>query len=171
MKQQSTLKNFDQADQALFELAQQEAFIRAQEARMNEEQQRIREEYEHVTAEARQKKLALEKDLELFCIENKTEFEKQRTRELTHGIIGFRTTPPRVSLLNRKYNWGTVIELLKRIAFGKRYIRVIEEIDKEKILADVAAQEIDDKKLAAVGLKVDQTEKFIYDIKWDTIQD
>ena len=78
-------------------------------------------------------------------------------------------TPGKVALLNRKYNWDTVIELLKRAKFGTRYLRQVFEVDKEKILADVAAKEITDSKLAAVGVKIQSADEFVYDIKWDTI--
>jgi phage host-nuclease inhibitor protein Gam len=171
MAQQTTLRNWQDADRALLELGRHEALIQQAEAEMNERIQRLRDEYDQKTATSRKAKLALEKDLELFCIANKTEFQKARTKELSHGTLGFRTTPPRVALLNRKYNWETVVQLLKKMVWGRDYIRTLEEVDKERILSDVAAEEIDDKSLAAVGLKVDQSEKFIYDIKWDTITD
>lgn len=167
--QTTTLRNFEEVDAALLNLGKHAAFLQKEEAKLNEKIQQLRQLSEESTADARQKKLALETDIELFCNERKDDFELRRTRDLTHGSVGFRMTPGKVALLNRKYNWDTVIELLKRAKFGTRYLRQVFEVDKEKILADVAAKEITDSKLAAVGVKIQSADEFVYDIKWDTI--
>jgi phage host-nuclease inhibitor protein Gam len=168
--QTTTLRNFEEVDAALLDLGKEAAFLQKEEAKLNERIQTIRQLSDDATADARKRKLALETDIELFCNEHKDEFEKPRARDLVHGTVGFRTSPPKVALLNRKYNWETVLELLKRVRFGVRYLRQAFEVDKEKILADVAAKEITDSKLAAVGIKIQSTDEFVYDIKWDTIQ-
>lgn len=167
--QTTTLTSFEGVDAALLELGKQAAFLQKEEAKLNEKIQMTRQLSDDATAEARQRKLALEADIELFCNEHKDEFDKPRTRDLVHGSVGFRSTPPKVALLNRKYNWETVLESLRRVKFGARYVRQVFEVDKERILADVAAKEITDTKLAAVGVKIQQTDEFIYDIKWDTL--
>jgi len=167
--QTTTLKTFEEVDQALLNLGKQEVFLQREEARLNQEIQKLREASEKMTEEARKEKLALETDIELFCDEHRDEFEKPRTRELMHGTVGFRTTPPKVALLNRQHNWATVLELLKRMKWGARYLREIFEVDKERILADVAMKEISDAKLAAAGMKIAQSDDFIYEIKWESI--
>jgi phage host-nuclease inhibitor protein Gam len=167
--QTTTLRNFEEVDATLLDLGKQAAFLQKEEAKLNEKIQTLRQLSDDVTAETRQRKLALEADIELFCNEHKDEFEKPRTRDLVHGTVGFKQTPGKVALLNRKYNWDTVIELLRRAKFGTRYLRQVFEVDKEKILADVAAKEITDSRLAAVGVKIQSTDEFVYDIKWDTI--
>ena len=70
--------------------------------------------------------------------------------------------------LNRKYNVKTSIELIKKI-FSGAYIRIKEEIDTERILTDLAQEKLNDEKLASVGLKVDQDEKFVIEIDWETL--
>lgn len=168
-KKITTLKSFDSVDAALLKLGQRKAFIQQAEGKMNEEIQTIRDRFEKETNQAQQEVLALEEDLEVFCIQNKEEFETRRTKEMVHGRVGFRTAPPSVRLLNRKYNWETVLELLKKVRFGRLFLRTVEQVDKEKILAAHAAKEVDDQKLAAVGIKIDQPEDFVYEIKWDEI--
>jgi phage host-nuclease inhibitor protein Gam len=167
--QPEPIRSFGDADQTLLKIADCEQQLQRQEAEMNEQIQKIRDEYEINTYLARTTKGLLEKELEKFCINNKAEFAALRSKELVHGTVGFRTTPPKVALLNRKYKWDTVLELLKKVRFGKEYIRAREEVDKDSILASYAAKEIDDAKLAAVGIKIDQEEKFYADIKWDEI--
>jgi phage host-nuclease inhibitor protein Gam len=167
--QPEPIRSFNDADQTLLKIADCEQQLQKQEAEMNEQIQKVRDEYESNTYLVRTTKSLLEKELEKFCINNKTEFVTLKSKELVHGILGFRTSPPKVALLNRKYKWDTVLELLKKVRFGKDFIRSKEEVDKEQILASYAAKEIDDSKLAAVGIKIDQDEKFFSDIKWEEI--
>lgn len=169
--QPKPIRSYEDADQTLLEIADCETQLQKQEAEMNEQIQKIRDEYEKNTHVVRAVKVSLEKELEKFCIHNKSDFEKSRSRELVHGLIGFRNSPPKVALLNRKYKWETVLELLGRVRFGKDFIRKKEEINKEAVLAAYNSKEIDDQKLASVGMKVDQTEEFFAKINWEEIPD
>ncbi|NUN68851.1 MAG: host-nuclease inhibitor Gam family protein [Bacteroidetes bacterium] len=163
------IRSYEDADQTLLKIADCETQLQRAEAEMNEQIQKIRDDYELNTHVVRAMKAAHEKELEKFSIMNKSDFEKTRSRELVHGTIGFRSTPPKVALLNRKYKMDTVLELLGRVRWGKDYIRTKEELSKEQLLASYAAKEIDDQKLASVGLKVDQSEEFFSKIKWEEI--
>lgn len=167
---QRNINTFEEADQALLELGRIEASLQEAEAALNEQIQSLRDKYEQKTRDIASEKESIENALESFGIHNKNEFEDVRTRELIHGSIGFKMSPPKVGLLNRKYKWETVLELLRRVRWGSAFIRSKEEPDKEAILTAVADKSIDDTKLASVGLKIDQEDKFQYNIKWDTIQ-
>jgi phage host-nuclease inhibitor protein Gam len=166
----TTLKSFEDVDQALLKLAQAETFIKHEEAVMNFAMQTARDVFDSATLKDRQRKAAIEADIQAFCIDNKDEFEAKKSRELVHGVVAFRTAPPAVKLLNRKYNWKTALELLRKLRLAK-YIRTTFEVDKEALLAANAAEEISDEKLAACGLKIDQGETFSIDIKWDAIKE
>lgn len=166
-----TIRSFEDADQVLLKVAGCEQELQAAEARMNESIQDIRDAFERNTSVTRAMKKQLEDELERFCIAHKDEFQKTRSRELVHGVVGFRSAPPKVSLLNRKYKWETVLELLKKFRWAVEFVRTKEEVNKEQILASYAAKEIDDQKLAAVGVKIDQEEKFYSEVKWDEIPD
>lgn len=162
------INSFEECDQALKELALATFDLEKNEAEMNERIQAVKEEYENKTAASRGKKEDLEQQIEAFSLINKPEFNKLRTKELIYGWIGFRTNPPKVAQLNRKYSVQTSVELLKKI-FKKKYLREKTEMDKEKILADYAIKKLTDEKLASVGLKVDQDDAFYYDINRDKI--
>ncbi|MBP8975083.1 MAG: host-nuclease inhibitor Gam family protein [Bacteroidetes bacterium] len=162
------IKSFDEIDGYLAELGAIEASLQHEEAKLNEQEQKARQEFKERTENLVSRKNDILVTLETFCIGNKNEFEKTRVLEFVHGNIGFRTTPPKVTMLNRKYNINTVLELLKKIKLTK-YIRTKEELDKEAVLADYAAKEINDPKLASVGLKIDQSEVFICEPKWESI--
>jgi len=165
-----TLRSFDEVDQALLELGRAKAIVQHEEAILNNQIQNFRDAFDQRTSDARKQSVSLETEIENFCIENKFEFEKSRSKDFVHGTVGFRTSPPAVKALNRKYSWETILELIKKFSWSKKYIRIKEEPDKEAILADHAADVIDDLKLAAIGVKVDQIEQFKIDIKWDTLE-
>ena len=175
MKQRSpiiaSLRSYDEVEHKLLEFASLESRIAEAEAKMNAEIQEIRDDYETKTSEARARKEMIEKEILTFCDANKMDFEKVRTREMVHGAVGYRTNPKKVSLLNRKYNWETVVQLLKKFKWGKDYLREITEVNKEAIITAASGDDpvLSDNKLAAVGLKVDQGETFFLEIKWDSI--
>lgn len=163
-------KTIADLENGLYEIAFREAEIAKKEAVMNQKIQTIKESFDENTRTIRSEADLIRSDIKAFCIKNKFEFEKQRTIDFNVGSVGFRTNPPKVTLLNRKYNLKTALELTKRIFTGA-YIRVKEEIDKESILADYSQKKITDEKLAGVGLKIDQDESFSIDIKWEKLNE
>ncbi len=165
-----TIRTFEECDGTILKIADCEQEIAKAEAEMNEKIQTVRDEYERKTNVTRAMKEGLSAELERFSIANKDAFEKTRSKNMVHGAFGFRSTPPKTALLNRKYKWDTVLELLKKLGLVK-YVRTKEDVDKEAVLASYAAKEIDDQKLAAVGMKIDQEEKFFIDIKWEEISE
>jgi phage host-nuclease inhibitor protein Gam len=140
------------------------------ESEMDKEILRIKEKYDNACKDERLEINLLENDIELFAIENKDEFEKVRSKELNFGTVGFRFSPPKVSLLNRKYNWKTVNELAKKIC-GKKYIREKPELNKEQILTDSTGKKksLTDEQLASIGLKIDSNDNFYYELKLEKI--
>lgn len=163
------IQSFEDVDAKLLELSKHESFIVKREASMNEKIQNIKQKFDDETADARAQKGLIETEIHAFCLQNKSEFAKQRSKKLIHGIVGFRVNPPKVNQLSRKFTVATTLGFLKKLFNGK-YIRLKEEIDKDSILSDYAAEKIDDSKLASVGLRVDQDETFFTQIDWETIQ-
>jgi len=162
------LSDYNAVDKHLFEIGCNESFIAKKEAQMNEQMQKLKERFNEETQDARAKVKVLSEEVETFCLLHKADFDKKRTRNLTHGVIGFRTATPKVALLNRKYNWNTVLELVKKVFDGK-YVRRKEEVNKDELLSDVSQKVLSDEQLAAIGMKVDQDEKFMYEIDWEKI--
>jgi phage host-nuclease inhibitor protein Gam len=170
-KAKTTIANYTDLDLRLLELGSIETEVAEKEADMNAELQQIREKYAKLNEENLEKKKELVIDIELFCIENKDQFEKVKSKELTHGKIGFRFPPPKVVLLNRSYAWDTVANLLMKL-YKDKYVRVVHEPNKEKILADSFGEKklLNKDDLAGVGLRIEQKEKFYYEIKWESIE-
>jgi len=155
-------------ESALTDLAFYQAEIEKKEAMMNSKINLLKEKFEMETGEIRGKSEELRKEIEAFCLSNKDEFKKKKSFEFPSGIVGFRTATPKVSTLNRKYTFKTVLELVKRI-FPGQYIRTKEELDKEVVLADYSQKKIDDTKLASVGLRIEQEENFYIEPKYERL--
>jgi phage host-nuclease inhibitor protein Gam len=155
-------------ESALTDLTALELSIQQSEAKMNAKINDVKEKYEIETFPVRTRADEIKLEIEAFCLQNKKEFEKKKSMEFTSGVVGFRTTTPKVATLNRKYTFKTALELVKRV-FKKQYIRAKEELDKEAILADYSAKKVDDQKLSAVGLRVDQEENFYIEPKLETL--
>ena len=163
------LTNVKEVETAIYKMAEARAVIAAHEAEMNKQINRLKEEFDKKTARQRGIIDNILPDVEAFCIKNKLLFQKTKSLDFPSGKVGFRITPPKVSLLNRKYNLKTALELIKRL-FDGNYVRVKEEIDKDGILADYSGKRLTDDQLAGVGLKIDQDENFFVDLKWEEIK-
>ena len=86
-------------------------------------------------------------------------FSDRRTLPCTHAIIGFRTSPPRVERLSRKWSWSDIAVKLAEAAWGRRYLRhPAPEVNKEAVLSD--RLELDPGELKKVGLKILQDDRF-----------
>ena len=164
------IQNFEDVNKTLLEIAKKDSFITKKEVEMNEKLNKIKNGFDDDVKEVRAQKQLLEQEVEGFCKVNKEEFGKLKSMALLFGTVFFRTTPPKVTQLNKKYSVVTTIELAKKL-FKQKFIREKAELDKEAILTSYAAKEINDEKLAAIGLKIDQEEKFGYEINWETLKE
>ncbi len=169
MAKKTTLTSWSDAERTLESMAKLQSFIANMEADMNRDITTIKAKYGSATVEQRKQLLALEADLEAFAIQNKTEFEKSRSKEFNHGILGFRFGKPKAALFNRKFSWDIVLDLVKT-KFGKAYIRTSYDVNKEAILNDYASGKLTDSALSVVGIKIDQDERFYYEIKWEELE-
>jgi len=163
------IKSFEELDTALLDLGKAQAELGIQEAEMNKEIQLVTERYAESTAEYSGNIATLEDAIETFCMANKFEFDKTRSRTLNHGYVGFRTNPPKVMQLNKKWKVESSLAFLKKL-FKSKFTRTKLEIDKEAILAEYARESLTDEDLAAVGLRIDQDETFTVEANWIEIK-
>ena len=170
------VKSYDDADVALLEIGKLDVEIAGAEALMNKEIQDIRNKYDKDTTEARIKKKELEENVEDFCRNNEDDFKKERSKILTHGSIGFAFNPPKVMQYSKKWKVAESIKFINKLLKGV-YIRVInkEEIDKDAILRDYGRKDaagkiiLNAEKLAKVGLRIEQDERFEININWESL--
>ena len=164
------IKSFDELDKALLRIGELDVSLSKKEASMNAHIQKVRDEFDQETKESRDEKFALETDIEVFCQSNKRAFDHERTKIFTHGEVGFSKNPPKVVQLNKKWTVKSSLEFIKKLFEGK-YLRSKEEVNKDEILADYAAEKLDDSKLAAVGLRIEQEERFRIEINWESLNE
>jgi len=162
------LRSIKEVEQVITELAKIEHAIAKKEAQMNAQLTLVRESFEIATAEQNSERKLYKEALETWATGSRLMFQKCRSIEFPSGKLGFRINPPKVVLLNKKYNLKTALELLKRL-FKPSYIRTKEEIDKEKILSDYSAKILNDESLAAAGLRVEQEEQFFVEINFEEL--
>lgn len=162
------IANYDDVNNCLFDIGKAEAFVAKKEAEMNSQIQKLKDKYDQETETERKKIEDYKSKIEKYCVSNKGDFLKQRSQALVHGTIGFRNNPPKVVQLSKKWSVKSTLEFIKKL-FDKKYVRSKDEVNKDMILADYAANLIDDSKLAAVGLRIENDETFFIEINWDSL--
>lgn len=156
------VETLEQANVMLAEIAERQRGIDLIKAGLNEKIDGLKTQAEAECAPLLQEMEEREQALARFAEAHKESlFNKPKSRELSFGELGFRSSTSTV-LLNRKWNWGMVVEALKQKRLGK-YIRTKQEVDKEAVRA------LSEKKLAAVGLKVKEVDAFFYEVKEEVV--
>lgn len=90
---------------------------------------------------------------------NPHEFGRRRSVDFGHGVAGFRTGPPRLQTVSR-CQWEGVLRRLRAAAWGAPYVRVREEINKERIISDIGAGKLSEKELRKAGAQIVREESF-----------
>lgn len=99
--------------------------------------------------------------VQVYCEEHPELFEKRKSMETAHGLVGFRTGTPKLKTLPG-YTWAAVLKLMKGTL--PKYIRSKEEPNKEALLADRNDPEVY-KNFKEVGITVDNDERFFIELK------
>ncbi len=106
--------------------------------------------------------------LQVWATANPTEFPKDRkSLEMLSGTLGFRKGTPKLATLNRSWTWVKILAAL-RASKALAFIRTVEEVNKEAMLAEHAASEKKsdvDALYKNVGVKVTQEESFFVEAK------
>jgi phage host-nuclease inhibitor protein Gam len=103
-----------------------------------------------------------------WAVAHPGEFPKDRkSLDMTHGTIGFRTCTPKLGTL-RGWTWKKVLDKMLSIKEWRPFIRVIDEIDRESLIASRDA--IGKAKLAEIGVEVRHDEAFFVEIKRESAE-
>lgn len=136
-----------------------------QELAMNENIHSIRNLYEPQIQNAVSEIERLTSIVKTWAENNQEEFGNKKSIEMFYAVVGFRTGTPKLKTLS-KWTWDKVLAAIK----AKRrmaYVTVKESVNKEALLAK--RKVIGEKRLAALGVKVDQEESFFVEVKRETI--
>jgi len=164
------IRDREHCDAVLRDMCTATAQLQAAEGMLNDELTRVRERYESAIAAARGQVKELTAAVEAFAIKHRSEFGQAKTLTLLHGKLQFRVTPPAVRQLNRKWSWDSILATVEMA--GERlaaWVRTKHELNKDQVLADYAAETVDDTDLAGFGLRVVQTEQFAVDLNLDAV--
>lgn len=155
------------AEQAFADYAAADAKAQGITAKMDQEMTRIREKYADQLAELGDIKEKNFEVIQTYATENKDElFNKKKSMESAHGTFGFRTGTPKLKNL-RGFTWAAVTNLCKELLPG--YIRVSEELAKDKLLADREVPEVAEM-FPKIGVQVVQDETFYIEPKKENEQ-
>ncbi|MDX9907092.1 MAG: host-nuclease inhibitor Gam family protein [Bacteroidales bacterium] len=155
--------SLEQAEQIMSEYAMLDARLSEITARMDQKITQIREQHQddlQQLADKRQEKLT---QLQLFAETNKQLFDKKKSIDMAHGILGFRTGTPKLKTI-KGFTWPAITNLLKKAL--PDYVRTVEEPAKDKLLADRDKPEV--KSLFnkdGIGCEVVQDETFFVELK------
>lgn len=132
----------DEMEDAMRIYATADAKERALNAELDGKLAEIREQYAAELADLNAEKDEAFEKLQAYATENREEhFTKRKSMETTHGTLGFRIGQPQLKPA-KGMTWAGILELLK--LKGKNYIRTVEEVAKDKLLAE---RELDDCKV------------------------
>lgn len=149
-------------EEAFSAYATADAKHRSLTAEMDGKLVEIRESYADRLADLEAEKKAAFEKMQVFAVENRDElFTKRKSMETTHGVLGFRMGNPKLKA-RKGMTWAGILELLK--IKGKNYVRMVEEVAKDKLLAE---RDLDDCKIImdACCIDVVQDETFFVEPK------
>lgn len=164
----TTIKDFSELQGKLLELANHERVCDHAEIDMNKAITSAKELFLHRVEKDALEADRIREDIETFCREHKTAFDKDRIQDFVYGKVGYRQKPQSVAQVSKKYTWKKILVLVKR-AKMLPFVRAKEEIDKDEILKQYKAKQLTDAKLASVGMKISADDEFVLEIDWVTV--
>lgn len=122
----------ESADAHFAEYAKAQARLKQIEAMIEQQIIRAREKYQDEIQELND---VLEEEfdfLKAFAMQNRQLFIERKSIDSTHGVIGFRTSTPKLDK-DRKFTWDAIVTLMRDKNY-MQYIRTKEEVNKELLL-------------------------------------
>lgn len=163
----TTIESREDLESVFGEYAQLVISIDRLTAQMELEIASARQRYEAALSSLKEQGDGLFDDLNAYAVLHPEIFGERRGIELLHGVMGFRTCPPKVTQAPGVKTEHTLAAIAAQ-DLASELIRVKRELDKDAVLARVAqAREKGPEALAAatalihsVGLRVEQGEVF-----------
>jgi phage host-nuclease inhibitor protein Gam len=163
------LENWDQVNEALRRINELVSAIGKKTHEYNEEDAKRRAALDAFCNPLRSEVESLELGMEDYCNANREDFGDKKSKDMPNGVVSFRVGNPKVDK-DKGLTWAKILELVKNSRFVARFVRTVEEINKEQILADWAGCRDEQEKeklrsdLATLYMKVSQDETFGYSL-------
>jgi phage host-nuclease inhibitor protein Gam len=150
------LASLEECSRAMGDLVVAQTQLEGLVAERDQEVARIQTRFEKSIDTAKTQAGALKQALEDYYYAHIPEIEKdgRKSIDLANGRMGRRMHPEALKPLNRSWTWARILDLMK-VQFGNRFLRVKEELDRDLIKAELAAEE-----LKQLGLKLEADETF-----------
>ncbi len=157
--QETTIKDWQEADNLLLEIGTADQNIKKMTAEMNLKLNAIHEKYDSALDELKADKIGKERNLQLFCEEHRDEFtDDSKSKKLSFGIVSFRLGTGALKTL-KGWTWKSVEEYIKKFKnLKEKYLVVKTTLNKEEMKASMNKNE-----LAKVGCYIHQEENFYYE--------
>ncbi len=156
----AAIENWDQANETLRRLGQIARETNRLENALNKRVEQAKADYQEKADPLVKEKKALERDLEKFCVRNRSDFDGAQSRMLGFGFVRFRAKSKLV-IHNVQNTLAAIKGLLNKAA--ERYIRTTETPDKE------AMETLPDEMLAKIGVVRKRGEEWGYEIDWEKL--
>lgn len=160
-----TLEEAQEASQKFTDNATRLAEI---EAKMNRAINNFKTKYQDEITQLKEGQVEPIAILTVYATEQRKTWGKRKSLELLHSIIGFRTGMPKVTK-NKKFTWEGITEMVKELF--PEYVRSVDELDKEAIIALSKDTEDEDFKEIKEKCFIDvvQDETFFVEVKKEEI--
>jgi phage host-nuclease inhibitor protein Gam len=150
------INDLDEADQILARMGEAQREIALIETALNEAIDQLKTEAQLKSQEFREVLGLEEERLKYFSQDNRKLFEDRQSRELAHGVIGFRKSTS-LSLAAKGDTWEEVAARLEE-GKHKEAVRIKKEVDK-----DILKKWPEDR-IRSFGLKLKESEKFFVEV-------
>lgn len=157
--------NRDQAERVIGEYAHVDAKIQELTAEMDQKMTKIRDQYADKLDPLKETREEKFKVLQFFAEKNKALFDKKRSIDLTHGVLGFRKGTPKLKT-KKGITWAAVVELARE--FAPDWIRTKEEAAKDVMIATREEPGVVER-LDKIGVYVDSDESFFVELKKEEV--
>lgn len=108
--------------------------------------------------------------VQVWAEAHRDQFLKPKHVEFYGGKVGYRTGTPKLKTLSG-WTLARVLEKLLSLPWGRAFVRVKEEIDKESLIAQFSAGLIQSAELKEIGVQVDQDEAFYIEPDLTAVKD
>jgi hypothetical protein len=154
------INNFDEADNALKQVALNDAFIEEQTALMNQQLISVTEQYEPDIHKRIIENKELESEIEKFLKRNKSLFATIRSKVLTFGKVGFQLGKKALGK-TKDATWATIAEKFFN-SYGSKYVKVKLTLKKDSVLDALDKGELTVDQIEATGASVGQKDRPFY---------
>ena len=152
------IADWAEADAVLGHIRKSDTRVAKLLAEREAEKAKIDKRYREPLDEEAELRKAAAAALAVFCRKHRRDFGDAKSRHLDNGVVGWELGKHRVDLLTKAKNWA--VALVKVVTTLPGFVRTIQEIAKDLMIAAYKAGDLSDEQLAACDLRITQSEHF-----------